>query len=65
LKIFGAIQLEIQWENVWVLYNFALKRMVNLTQKNAIYKNFLKSYFQMFQMFKNWRKSHRLHKIRQ
>ncbi len=28
-KIFGAIQLEIKRENVWVLYNFALKRRVN------------------------------------
>jgi len=65
-KIFGSIRLEIQWENVWVLYNFALKRMVNSEidpKKMRFTKNFLKSYFQMFQMFENRRKTHKLHKI--
>jgi hypothetical protein len=50
-KFFGAIQFEIQWENVWVLYNFALKRMVCSEidpKKCDLTKNFLKTYFQMF-----------------
>lgn len=58
-KIFGSIRLEIQWENVWVLYNFALKRMVNSEidpKKMRFTKNFLKTYIQMFKMFENRRK---------
>jgi hypothetical protein len=50
-KNFWAIRLKIQWENVWVLYNFALKGMVNSEidpKKMRFTKNFLKTYFQMF-----------------
>ncbi len=65
-KIFGAIWLEIQWENVWVLYNIALKRTVSSEtdpKKMRFDKKLLKTYFQMFQMFENRRKTLKSHKI--